>query len=210
VWCLRALCLLLEPGRIKQFILPEGEQLGGGGGNGSWGPSVRVEVSAGGGGMCRLKRIVPVLISTACVFCISLTRMDREGWAVKFGRSLSFAALCIIWVYLVGVWRRSGGAFNTFTQNLVGRFCPVLFINTVCAALFVAACLAGFVFLYLDMHRQPTVHCTVPAAQPAYREVSPEPDAEGQIMTTIAEEESEEDLEACLRMARQGRGGGFS
>ena len=207
LWCLGALCLLLEPGRIKQFILPEAEQSGGSS-NGSWGPSVRVEVSAGGGRMSRLKRIVPVLVNTACVLCISLTRMDREGWAVKFARSLSFSALCVIWVYLVGVWRRSGGAFNTFTQNLVGRFCPVLFINSVCAALFVAACMVGFVLLYFEMHRPPSVPSG--GAGQEYREVSPEVDAGGQTMTTIVEEESEEDLEACLRMARQGRAGGFN
>ena len=201
VWCFGSLCLLLEPAKLKPYILPEGEPSGGGNG---WGPSVRVDVSADGGRACRLKRIVPVLINTVCVGTIAFTRMDREGWAVKFGRSMSFSVLCVVWVYLIGVWRRSGGAFNTFTQNLVGRFCPVLFVNSVCAALFVVACLVGFGYLYYEMQRPPPGPSGVGQVLQDYREVSAEIAAAGP-MIPIIEEETDEDLEACFRMARQGR-----
>jgi hypothetical protein len=202
VWCFGAMCLLMEPGRLKPFILPEAEL----GGHGSWSASVRVDVSADGCRMGRLKRIVPVLATTVCVGSIAFTRMEREGWAVLFGRSLTFTGLCVIWVYLVGVWRRSGGAFNTFTQNLVGRFCPVLFVNSVCASLFVATCLVGLCMLYYDMHRPPpSGPC---ASNPAheYHEACAEA-GQGCVMSTIVEEETDEDLEACFRAARQGKGG---
>ena len=199
VWCFGSLCLLLEPAKLKPFILPEGESSGGG-----WGPSVRVDVSSDGGRACRLKRIVPVLVNTVCVGTIAFTRMDHEGWAVKFGRSMSFSVLCVVWVYLIGVWRRSGGAFNTFTQNLVGRFCPVLFVNSVCAALFVMACLVGFGYLYYEMQRPQAGPSGTGQTSQDYREVSAEIAAAG-VMTPIIEEETDEDLEACFRMARQGR-----
>lgn len=202
MWCFWALCLLLEPVKLRPFILPEGETLGGGNG---WGPSVRVDVSADGGRMCRLKRVVPVLVNTVCVGTIAFTRMDREGWAVKLGRSMSFSVLCVVWVYLIGVWRRSGGTFNTFTQNLVGRFCPVLFVNSVCAALFVVACLVGFGYLYYDMQRPPLGPSGGGQTSQDYREVSLEVAATGPVIPTI-EEETDEDLEACFRAARQGRG----
>ena len=194
VWAAFALGLLLEPVRLKPFILPEAEQSV----HGSWGASVRVDVSADGGRACRLRRLVPVLVTTLCVGCIAMTRMDREGWAVKFGRSLSFSVLCVVWVYLVGVWRRSGGAFNTFTQNLVGRFCPVLFVNSACAAVFAVACLVALGYLYYDMQLPPS------AGQHEGREASPEPELGG-LMPSIAEDEADEDLEACFRLAKHGR-----
>lgn len=204
VWCFSALCLLVEPGRLKPFILSEAEQSS----HGGWSSSVRVDVSADGGRLCRMRRIVPVLMTTVCVGCIAFTRMDREGWAVKFGRSLAFSSLCVVWVYLVGVWRRSGGAFNTFTQNLVGRFCPVLFVNSTCAAFFVMACLVGFGYLYYDMQRPPSGSGACSQAQSYFgvceESVAPEP------MMTIVEEETDEDLEACFRMAKQGKGGGIT
>lgn len=208
VWCFGALCLLLEPSRIKPFILPEAEQHTSHSRDGSsWGPSMRVDVSADGGRLCRLKRIVPVLATSFCVGSIAFTRMESEGWAVKFGRSLSFSALCVVWVYLVGVWRRSGGAFNTFTQNLIGRFCPVLFVNSACAVLFVVACVLCFCYLFYDMHRpSPPSGPGLSSPEQEYKEICAQA-AGGGPMTTILEDESEEDLEACLRMARQGRGG---
>ncbi len=156
-----------------------------------------------------MKRIVPILATSVCVGTIAFTQMESEGWAVRFGRSLSFSALCVVWVYLVGVWRRSGGAFNTFTQNLIGRFCPVLFVNAVCASLFVAACLVGLGYLYFEMHRSPPGPAQAASGED-YREVcmngAQAPLECGQMMATV-EEETEEDLEACLRLARQGRGG---
>jgi hypothetical protein len=203
VWCFGALCMLLEPARLKAFILSEAEQSSHNGS--SWGPSVRVDVSADGGRACRLKRIVPILATSVCVGTIAFTQMESEGWAVRFGRSLSFSALCVVWVYLVGVWRRSGGAFNTFTQNLVGRFCPVLFVNAVCASLFVMACLVGFGYLYFDMHRPPPGPGSTSSEQD-YKEVCMQAATSGPMMT-ITEEDTDEDLEACLRMARQGRAG---
>ena len=208
VWCFGALCLLLEPSRLKPFILPEAEQSNHN--RSSWGPSVRVDVSADGGRLCRMKRIVPVMATSFCVGCISFTKMDSEGWAVKFGRSLSFSALCIVWVYLVGVWRRSGGAFNTFTQNLVGRFCPVLFVNSVCACCFFVACIVCFGYLFYDMHRPVPPQgpvCDLCASEQEYSEIYAQAAVPGPMMT-IAEDDQEEDLEACLRMARQGRAGG--
>ncbi len=200
VWCVCAMCLLLEPGQVKPFILSESEQCS----HGGWSSSVRVDVSSDGGRMCRMKRIVPVLMTTFCVGCIAFTRMDREGWAVKFGRSLAFSTLCVIWVYLVGVWRRSGGAFNTFTQNLVGRFCPVLFVNSTCAAFFVVVCLVGFVYLYYEMQRPPQGPSAISQAQD-FGDVREDSAAVGPMMS-ITEEETDEDLEACFRMALHGKG----
>ena len=204
VWCFGALCLLLEPVKLRPFIRSEADQSSHGG---SWSASARVDVSADGARAGRLKRIVPVIMTTVCVGSIAFTRMDREGWAVRFGRSLSFSVLCVVWVYLVGVWRRSGGVLNTFTQNLVGRFCPVLFVNAVCAVLFAGACLVGFGYLYYDMHRPPPGPGSSAAVTAQdYDEVCEEPGEEGPMMT-ITEEETDEDLEACFRMARQGRVG---
>lgn len=203
VWCFGALCLLLEPAMVKSFILSEPEQSNHNGS--SWGPSVRVDVSADGGRLCRLKRIAPLLATSFCVGVIAFTRMDSEGWAVRFGRSLSFAAMCVVWVYLVGVWRRSGGAFNTFTQNLIGRFCPVLFVNSVCAVLFVVLCVIGFGYLFYDMHRPPSGP-GMGSSEQEYKEVCANTAGPAPMMT-IPEDEAEEDLEACLRLARQGRGG---
>lgn len=201
VWCCFALCLLMEPGQLKPFILSESEQ----GSLGGWGASERIDVSPGGGRIGRLKRIAPVLATTVCVGAIAFTRMEQEGWAVRFGRSMSFSVLCVIWIYLVGVWRRSGGVLNTFTQNLIGRFCPVLFVNSVCAVFFSLASLVGLGYLYYLMHY-------VPLSSPSSvtSESREESVAQGPIMTTIIEEENDEDLEAYFRSARQGQMGGGS
>lgn len=200
VWCCFALCLLIEPARLKQFILSESEQAGAGG----WGASERISVNPGGG---RLKRIAPVLVTTVCVGCIAFTRMEQEGWAMRFGRSLSFSTLCVIWVYLVGVWRRSGGVLNTFTQNLVGRFCPVLFVNATCAGMFFAACVVGFGYLYYAIHF-PAVGQSGHTSNSSSSEYREEQVAHSPIMTCVIEEETDEDLEACFRSARQGIAGG--
>jgi hypothetical protein len=200
VWCCFALCLLVEPGRLKPFILSESEQ----GGPGGWGMSERIDVSPGGGRIGRLKRIAPVLVTTFCVGTIAFTRMEQEGWAMRFGRAMSFSGLCVVWVYLVGVWRRSGGVLNTFTQNLVGRFCPILFVNSVCAILFFVACLVGFGYLYYVMHYQPPGLSGQSSVSSEFRE---DPVTQSPIMTTIIEEETDEDLEAYFRSARQGQMG---
>jgi hypothetical protein len=198
-WCIFALCLLVEPRRLKPYILSESELNG-------WGMSERVDVNPHGGRVSRLKRITPVLVTTFCVGCIAFTRMDSEGWAVRFGRSLSFSVLCVVWVYLVGVWRRSGGMLNTFTQNLVGRFCPILFVNAVCSVLFFVACLVCLVYLYYNMHCLPP---SGPSSQSSSQSGGGDMEsaAQGPIMTTTIEEETDEDLEAYFRSARQGLAG---
>ena len=66
------------------------------------------------------------------------------------------------------------------------------------------ACLVGFGYLYYEMQRPQAGPSGTGQTSQDYREVSAEIAAAG-VMTPIIEEETDEDLEACFRMARQGR-----
>jgi hypothetical protein len=56
-------------------------------------------------------------------------------------------------VYVVGVWQRCcASGQNLFTRNLIGRFCPVLFVFPAQALVFCLLCIVAMVCLYVDIH----------------------------------------------------------
>jgi len=94
VWGLVAMCLIVEPARLKPLIAPDG-----------WGETVRVDPSPH---RWNLRRLGPTVVNTIFICGISFTFMGDETGSFRIARSLAFAILCVAWVYIVGVWQRCG------------------------------------------------------------------------------------------------------
>jgi hypothetical protein len=138
-WGGLALCLTVEPAKLKPLITPDG-----------WGETTRVDPSPN---RWNFKRLAPTILNTLFVGAVLFTHMGEETGSFKIARSLSFAILSVGWVYIVGVWQRCGQShMPVFTQNLLARFCPLLFIPPLLSVCFMFASVMALVSLYVDLH----------------------------------------------------------
>lgn len=138
-WTFFSTCLILEPSRLKPIIGPDG-----------WGETTRVDPTPS---RWNIKRVLPTLLNTVCICVITFTHAGEETGSFKIARALSFSILCVGWVYVVGVWQRCGQAHQAvFTQNLLARFCPLLFAPPLITVGFMFVCVASLVYLYIELH----------------------------------------------------------
>ena len=129
----------MEPTRLKPILAPDG-----------WGETTRVDPTPS---RWNLKRALPHLINTIFMCMIVFTHISEETGSFKMARSLSFAILCVGWVYIVGVWQRCGHNHQAiFTQNLLARFCPLLFGPPLVTVGFMFVCVISLVYLYIELH----------------------------------------------------------
>ena len=144
MWMLFSLVMLMEPNQLRGYLsLDPSPRFG-------WGETAQVDVRPG---RFQASRYVPTVVNTVCVGAVSFVHMESEpGW-LKVCRSIGFAMLCVTWVYLVGVWQRCGSSQQQlFTQNMLGRFCPVLFVYPVFTIPYFLLSVLGLVCLYVDIH----------------------------------------------------------
>ena len=145
-WQMMSMCLLMEPQRLRGMLALDSAGQGGG----SWSAPARIHVDPS---KWQFQRAVPTVLNSIGIGLIAFMRADAESASFKIGRSVVFAVLCITWVYVVGVWQRCGASHQPFyTQNMLSRFCPVLFVEPALAVLFVMMSLGGLVYLYIDLH----------------------------------------------------------
>ena len=138
-WTGVSLCFLLEPIKLRPIIGLEG-----------WGKTARVDPSPS---CWNLRRVFPSLLNTLSIGMMACTHMAEETGSFKVARSLSFAVLCITWVYVVGVWQRCmQGQQGIFTQNLLARFTPTLFGPPLMSVGYVFVCMVALVYLYVEIH----------------------------------------------------------
>jgi hypothetical protein len=138
-WSLFSSCLILEPTRLKGILAPDG-----------WGETTRVDPTPS---RWNLKRVLPHLINTIFMCTVVFTHISEETGSFKLARSLSFSILCVAWVYIVGVWQRCGHNNQAvFTQNLLARFCPLLFGPPLVTVGFMLVCVISLVYLYVELH----------------------------------------------------------
>ena len=210
LWVSLSLALVVEPRMVQECFVLYGQ---------------------GSGGTAH--KLMPAVLTSLMVGVISFTPMPDESGAVKSIRALSFAALCVLWVYVVSVWRRNKRQVANVcvfeTHALIARFCPVLYVHSVLAFWFVVACLGCVVYHYVRMHVaaasvtstdegksyvpekittkevKESKECR-PKAQsvPVLMTDLQLPESNLQDMSTIAEED-EEALEAYFRSACQNR-----
>jgi hypothetical protein len=163
-----------------------------------------------------LKRVLPSLVTGFGIGFLAFTPLHTEALGLKFARSLGFLLMCVVWVYMIGVWRRNG-MNDTFSQNLIATFCPVLFVPVGFMIVFMLVC---FSLLAYHMSRETSLSSTqappgqqgsvsaAPARQQGPPPVPPSPRPGS--MHTIQEEapsvDDDEDLEAYFKMACQARG----
>ena len=167
-WALAALLLVVESREVQEYLVLYGQ---------------------GGGG--RLRQILPGVGSSLMIGLFAFLPGQQESSAVKMVRALGFAALCVLWVYVVTVWRAlllQQGVCVFASHALITQFAPVLYLHAVVAALYALACVALVVYHHVQLHYK---------APPAEPNVT--------VLNTIhtIQEEDEEDLEALLRTAKQ-------
>ena len=124
--------------------------------------------------------------------------------------ALGFTLLCVLWVYVVSVWRprarqHSGGMCVFACHALMARFCPVLYLPWLWALLYGLCGLGAMVYHYVQIHMVTvTVHQTQPTAEVSYCSVGAGGGGMSDGIGTIAEED--EDLEAYFQRAKMQRG----
>ena len=185
-WLVFAFALVLEPRAVQEYFVMYGN---------------------GSGGL--LRQILPGLCTSILVGTIAFTPMVAESNSFRIFRSLGFASLCIAWVYIVGVWRarprnHNGGLCVFATQTILGRFCPVLFVDPVVAVSYFMASLAAFAYQYVQIHM---VTVTIHTALPTKDDSVVVDCSRATELNTIAEEDGteDEDLEDLFRSACQNK-----
>ena len=165
----------------------------------------------------RLRRILPALVTGFGIGSLAFTPMPAESMGLKFVRSLGFLMLCVIWVYVIGVWRRNS-MNESFNQNLIAKFCPFLFVQLGYMLFFLLICFCLLAFhVSRDSHVSPSVSSPAPPPTPGphvavsvSRQSMSVPVPASGAMHTIQEEgpggEDKEDLETFFKMACQARG----
>ena len=160
LWGVLALCLTVEPAKLKPLLSPDG-----------WGETTRVDPSPR---RWNLKRLAPTIVNTILMSASLFTHMGEETGSFRIARSLSFAILSVGWVYIVGVWQRcSQFHMPVFTQNLLARFCPLLFIPPMLAVCLMFASVIALVALYVDLHCGGFKAWFPPAPAPEAQETAP-------------------------------------
>lgn len=144
LWLVFSYSLVVEPRRLQLLFVMYGQ---------------------GSGGIVR--RVLPGVISSGFVMVMAFTHMGQESSAVKSGRSICFACLCVAWVYVVSVWRprgKSSGSCVFECHLLLSRFCPVLYVHWLVAVLYAVGCVALLVWHYVQIHVRGGAPVRVPAS----------------------------------------------
>lgn len=176
LWLAFTLSLVVEPPSVQEFFVLYGQ---------------------GSGGM--VKQILPAVVGSFFVGLFAFLPVSVESCPLRVVRSMAFAGLCVCWVYVVTVWRarpRQMGGLCVFSSHaLLARFAPVLYVNAVVAGVYFVFCLGMMVYHYVQLHMVTvTIH--------QHMEVMSD---QAVTLNTIVEE-SDEDLEALLRSAKQQQG----
>jgi hypothetical protein len=80
----------------------------------------------------------------ASVFAFVNRPDGREHRLVRVGRDLAFAGLCLVWTYVVGIYRRKLSRDSAeSSSHFAVYFWPVLFIHPWVAGLYACACFAA-------------------------------------------------------------------
>lgn len=180
LWCVFAFSLVAEPKSVQEFFVLYGSGSGG-----------------------RIRQIMPALGSSFFVGLFTFLPGPIESGVARIMRSLAFTLLCVLWVYVVNVWRarprQQAGGMCVFTCHaIIARFCPVLYTQWLVAVLFSVACVVAIAWHYLKLH------VVAVAVQPpsVYSPAPPLPEeSHTTVMNTIAEGD-EEDLEAYFQTAK--------
>lgn len=136
LWVYFGLFLVVEPRRWRVFFVMYGQ---------------------GSGGVIR--RMLPVILTSACVSIIAFTPLAQETCFLQSGRTMAFSCLCTLWVYAVGVWHprpRRHGLGDIFECHLLlSRFCLVLYVHPIVASIFGALCVGLIMYRHFHMQNHP-------------------------------------------------------
>ena len=133
VWAAFGVVLTLEPKAVQEMFVLYGHGSGG-----------------------TMHKIMPAVITSVLVAAISYTPLQVEPGTVKSARAIGFACLCVAWVYVVSVWKAkprhnlSSCVFET--HALIARFCLILYVNWMLAAVFGVWCVGCLSYHYVRIH----------------------------------------------------------
>lgn len=139
LWLCFTCCLVLEPKAVQEFFVIYGH---------------------GSGGV--FKRVLPSIITGLFIVVMAFIPFQAEPPLITGIRSLSFAGLCVTWVYVVSIWRpkpRHNGSCVFECHLLLSRFCPILYIDREVAVFYVVCCVIILTFHYVDIHVSSSSGC---------------------------------------------------
>ena len=152
-WSMLSLAMLMELKCIKPFLVSHYSSHSSHHSHNYSADQENAGVRKSSSGCRGVQRVVPTALNMLFMGSITFLYAEDEPASIKIARSLAFCLLCTAWVYIVGVWQRCAAPMQgIFTQNMLTRFCPVLFLCSYCALVFTVACILGLIGLYIEIH----------------------------------------------------------
>ena len=166
IWSSFSVVLAVEPKPVQEFFVLYGQ--------------------SGGG---RARQVLPAVINCFFVGFLTFLPLPTENNTLRIAKSMCFCTLCILWVYIVTIWRNRPRNCVFFTHALVARFSPLLYFTPPFFISFTLVSVAVLGYHYMQIHM-------APLSPPL-----PEPQPLSCTLNVIQEEE--EDLEALLQAAKR-------
>lgn len=100
----------------------------------------------------RLYNVIPALLMFISVGCLVFIHAEREHGSGVVARGMTFAMLCIAWVYIVGVRQcQNIDMIREQSSHFIGRFAPTLYSPPWLAVLFSIGAVCGLVYQYMQL-----------------------------------------------------------
>lgn len=100
----------------------------------------------------RLYHVVPALITVLALAAQIQVHAPLEDHGIRYFRGLSFAMLCLVWIYVVGIHQsQSLEPLRENSSHFIARFSPVLYMPQSVAILFVVAASLAMGYQYCSL-----------------------------------------------------------
>lgn len=100
----------------------------------------------------RLYHVIPAMLTALALLAQIQVHAPYEDHASRFFRGLSFALLCIVWVYVVGIHQTQAlEPLRDNSSHFIARFCPVLYMPVPLSVLYTGVAVAALGYQYYKL-----------------------------------------------------------
>lgn len=100
----------------------------------------------------RLYHVIPALITAAALAAQIQVHAPLEDHGIRYFRGVSFALLCLVWIYVVGIHQSQAlEPLRDNSSHFIARFCPVLYMPSFVAILFATAASIAMGYQYYNL-----------------------------------------------------------
>ena len=151
----------------------------------------------------RLYHIVPALVTVAALAAQIQVHAPLEDHGIRYFRGISFALLCLVWIYVVGIHQSQAlEPLRDNSSHFIARFCPVLYMPQFVAILFAMVASLAMSYQYYNLFMSEKRQDYVPDIEMAH--MAQEPLIHKPETLPVIQEEMQE-YEEMFRLAKQSR-----